>query len=109
MLTTLSSMQPHMSSMPAVSAIEAMRFAAWTPPHFISLMLKIPQARGGSTSASASESSSRVSSAARRSFTASGRVRIESTSSAFIGCSRNSMSSPSVSSTNRETSSAEYP
>ena len=46
MLITLSSMQPHIRSRPAISAIRAIVRAEERPPHFISLILKMPQSWG---------------------------------------------------------------
>ena len=92
----LSSMHPHIRRMPADSAIAAMRRAGAMPPHFISLMLKMPQARGGAASLRASSSVRSDSSAAIRSRISSGSARIASTASAGSGCSTNSRSRAAV-------------
>ncbi len=92
MLTMLSSLQPQKSSTPSWAPISAI-FNAWlTPPHFMSLILKIPDARGGFTSSKALLGVSNDSSAAITFLISSGNFFIASISFAGNGCSINSMS-----------------
>jgi len=90
---SLSSMQPHIRSIPFCAAMRAMRRAGAMPPHFMSLTFHTPYGRGSRASSSASRSSCRLSSAISQRRTEAGSFRSSPSRAGGEGCSNISTSS----------------